>query len=110
VTTRFPEALCVVLVLTGCAATGPNLPEPPALPGPALCDVPVGMTEREPMPARPRGEYSQKDVAEYLARLHRHATRGWLRVVSIQEWSALCSANATSRGRLTRSRARSMPP
>jgi len=84
-------ALCLVLGLAGCAATPEPAPQPPApLPAPVVCALPAGMSEPEPPPQRPEGEYTQRDVAEFVAELHRWGSRGWEKLARARHWSQDC--------------------
>lgn len=88
-------AIGMLIALAGCATTPAPLPEPPPAEVVVVCATPAGMTEIEARPAAPRGEeYSQRDVARYIQALHRHATRGWLRVESIRAYARDCQQRA----------------
>lgn len=79
--------LPLIALLAGCSTT----PDPPPMPpAPVLCVVPDKMTDQDDKPARPTGDYSQKDVADYIKRLHRWGSQGWLKIKSIDRWSSDC--------------------
>lgn len=87
----------VVMQLTGCAtnAAPPSLPDP--LPAPVVCAPGVGMTEYEPPPASPAGQYTQRDVASYVTDLHQWGSRGWEKVARVRQWSLDCVERTTVR-------------
>lgn len=80
----------MIALLAGCSTTPEPLPVPPIQPTPVLCTVPAKLTEPEEQPARPTGSYSQKDVADYIKRLHHWGSQGWLQLQSIDRWSSDC--------------------
>ncbi|ATG73666.1 hypothetical protein AN401_07185 [Zobellella denitrificans] len=79
-----------LIVLTGCTSRPAPLPEPAPLPAPILCAAPAAMTEHEPMPRAPRGDYTQQEVALYLLALHRWGSRGWQRLAAIHDYTRQC--------------------
>lgn len=89
--------MLVALVVAGCAGTPEPLPRPEPLPAPVLCDLPEAQTVQEPEPERPVGNYSQRDVALYIERLHRWGSRGWTRLAAAREWSNNCVDRTTVR-------------
>lgn len=82
--------VAVLLMLAGCASSPEPVPRPEPLPAPVLCALPEGQTVQEPEPERPTGDYSQRDVALYMERLHRWGSRGWTRLAAAREWSDNC--------------------
>lgn len=87
----------LVLLLSGCASSPESLPSPEPLPAPVLCALPEGQTIQEPAPERPVGDYTQRDVALYIERLHRWGNRGWTRLAAAREWSDNCVDRAAVR-------------
>ncbi|WP_085919077.1 hypothetical protein [Halomonas sp. CSM-2] len=88
----------VVIIAAGatlgaCGSTPPELPQPPAI-NVYQCVTPAGMTAPEPQPKRPRGEYTQDDVALYITELHRWGTRGWLKLARVREHADQCANSA----------------
>ncbi|MEX0732859.1 MAG: hypothetical protein WED00_05760 [Aquisalimonadaceae bacterium] len=88
--------MVLIGVLAGCAST----PEPESMPEPepplVICDVDPALTESEPEPERPAADddYTQRDVGLYIIALHKWATRGWARVMTIRERSEDCVRRA----------------
>ncbi|MCL7931625.1 hypothetical protein [Halomonas llamarensis] len=81
-------------LLAACGSTPPEpLPPPPAI-NLYQCAAPVGMTSPERQPERPRGEYTQADVALYITDLHQYATRGWLKLARVREHADKCAKSA----------------
>lgn len=91
------NVVLVVLALTGCAAAPEPMPRPEPMPTPVLCALPDGQAVQEPEPERPAGEYTQRDVALYIERLHRWGSRGWMRLTAAREWSENCVDRAAVR-------------
>ncbi|WIX34946.1 hypothetical protein QO259_10010 [Salinicola sp. JS01] len=88
-------ALAGIALLVGCEST-PALP-PPVIdnqPPVVVCAIPAGMTEREAEPAKPLGDYSQRDVGNYITALHQWGSRGWLRLAQVDQRSQECQARA----------------
>lgn len=85
----------VLFVLAGCAAQPDRSPSAP--PAPVLCAVPEGMTDRDPEPQKPRGDYSQKDVSLFIEGLHRWGTSSAARLGAIERWTAGCRERARKR-------------
>lgn len=82
--------LLVMLTLAGCATRSEPLPIPPPQRMAPVCSPPTEMTRARPEPARPQGDYSQKDAANYIAALHEWATQGWVRLDAVKHWSQDC--------------------
>lgn len=83
--------LLLPLLLAGCATPEPPAPPDPApLPTPVVCAPGAGMTEIETAPLAPRGDYTQRDVARYIAGLHLWGSRGWEKLHAVREWSRDC--------------------
>ena len=80
----------VLALVAGCSTTPAPMPPAPIQPAPVICQVPDKHTVIAAKPAKPQGEYAQKDVADYLTKLHLWAARGWLQVESIKQWSNDC--------------------
>lgn len=88
-------AWAAACLLTACESVPP--PPPPVIdnqPPMMVCAIPAGMTEREAEPAKPLGDYSQRDVGSYITALHQWGSRGWLRVDRIDQRSRECQARA----------------
>lgn len=83
-------ALGLVGLLAGCASAPEPLPPATIVPPPVVCEVPAGLAAGEDEPARPTGDYTQRDVAEYVVDLHRWGAAGWARVEAIEAWSEGC--------------------
>lgn len=88
-------ALVACLALAGCASALEPLPEP--LPRPVVCAPSAGMTENEPPPETPAGQYTQRDVARYVTDLHQWGSRGWEKVARVRQWSLDCVDGTTVR-------------
>lgn len=80
----------LVVLVAGCASQPEALPPAQMTPAPVVCEVPAGMVAGESEPARPRGEYTQRDVAAYLIELHRWGAAGWARLRAVEMWSDGC--------------------
>lgn len=80
----------LMVLVAGCASQPEALPPAQPMPAPVVCQVPAGMTVGERAPARPRGEYTQRDVAAYLVELHRWGAAGWARLRAVETWSDGC--------------------
>lgn len=80
--------LMALALLAGCASR--PQPVPDILPPPVLCTVPDGLTMQQLPPQPPRGEYTQRDVAEYITRLHQWGREGWTRIGEIRKYSDTC--------------------
>lgn len=93
-----PALALLVLLLAGCA--GQSVPPPrPAPLGVVLCALP-SQVAAEPEPVRPTGpQYTQRDVALYIERLHRWGSRGWARLEAAHAWSNDCVERAAVRDR-----------
>ena len=91
---RVIVAIVTIALLGACSST----PTPPPVidnqPPVVVCAIPAGMTEHEAEPARPIGDYTQRDVAGYITALHHWGSRGWLRVARIDQRSQECQARA----------------
>lgn len=83
-------ALVAMALLVGCGTSPQHRPPPPSEPTPVLCAVPAGLTAPQPEPDRPRGTYSQRDVALYLIDLHAWGKAGWTRVEAIDQDNRDC--------------------
>lgn len=79
--------------LAACGSTPPEPPPPPPEINVYQCATPAGMTSPEPQPKRPRGEYTQDDVALYITRLHQWGMQGWLKLASVREHADKCVAS-----------------
>lgn len=93
---RIAIALAVTCLLTACESV-PTSPPPPLIdnqPPVVVCAIPAGMTESEAEPAKPVGDYSQRDVGSYITAVHQWGSRGWLRVAHIDQRSRECQARA----------------
>lgn len=89
-------ACCALLAAglsAGCAQQPAEPPEPAPIVNLVSCAAPAGMTESEPEPDRPEGDYTQRDVALYIESLHRWGSRGWLRLARVRDHAEHCSAN-----------------
>ncbi|MCC5811188.1 MAG: hypothetical protein JJU06_12535 [Ectothiorhodospiraceae bacterium] len=84
------RALGLLGLLAGCASQPEPLPPATIVTPPVVCEVPAGLTAGDDEPARPQGEYTQRDVAEYVVELHRWGASGWARVEAIEAWSEGC--------------------
>jgi len=78
-------------LLAACSSRPPELPTPPPAINIYQCAAPVGMTSPERQPERPKGEYTQADVALYITDLHHWATRGWLKLARVREHADQCA-------------------
>ncbi|SFT74016.1 hypothetical protein [Halomonas saccharevitans] len=87
--------LLVVLILAGCASAPAPPPEPP--PRAVVCAPGPGMTEDEASPDKPAGEYTQRDVARYMAEVHQWGSRGWKKLARVRQWSRDCVDRAAVR-------------
>ncbi|WP_152662870.1 hypothetical protein [Halomonas sp. HG01] len=85
----------LALLLTACASTPEPLPEPLATP--VVCAPGPGMTEDEASPDKPAGEYTQRDVARYVAEVHQWGSRGWTKLARVRQWSRDCVDRAAVR-------------
>lgn len=94
---RLIVLVVALLVLAGCASAPEPMPRPAPTPTPVLCALPEGQAVREPEPERPAGNYTQRDVALYVERLHRWGSRGWARLMAAQNWSDGCVNRAAVR-------------
>jgi hypothetical protein len=50
------------------------------------CRVSAGLLAMDEAPIAPTGDYSQKDVADFISELHEWADAGWLRIGAIDKW------------------------
>ncbi|MDF1691756.1 MAG: hypothetical protein P1U47_05260 [Zhongshania sp.] len=75
--------ILILLILAGCAAQQPDV-----LPVPIYCQVPAGLLVQSVMPATPTGNYTQRDVADYINQLYYYAVSGWDRVQAVDTWVA----------------------
>lgn len=89
-----------MLALSGCGLFGNQRHDPPPPVVSVFCAAGQEMTASEPQPDRPQGEYTQKDVAGYLASLHEWARRGWTKLEAVAEWTDGCIERAGKRGEL----------
>lgn len=76
--------------LAGCSTTPEPIPAPERMPTPVVCDLEQGMTKPEPEPKRPTGDYSQRHVSDYVARLHRWGNRGWEKLAAARQRNERC--------------------
>lgn len=81
--------LILVATLSGCA----NRPAP-IITIWTFCEVPVEMTQVQPLLAKPEGDYSQKDVAIYITNLRKHDDIHRALLSSIRLWSDSCRERA----------------
>lgn len=84
-------AAAALAACSGAPEAPPALP--PVMVQQTVCAAPVGMTAPEAAPARPEGDYTQRDVALYVEGLHRWGYRGWLRLARVREHAAECLTN-----------------
>ena len=89
--------LALMLLLGACAATPQPAPLPDPLPAPVLCALPAGMSETKEPPAKPGGDYAQREVAAYVTALHEWGAAGWTRVTRARQWSQNCVDRAAVR-------------
>lgn len=82
--------LAFAFVMAGCGTTPERIPAPERMPSPVVCDLKQGMTKPEPEPVRPTGDYSQRHVSDYIARLHRWGTRGWEKLAAARQRNEQC--------------------
>lgn len=82
--------LLMIILITGCALRPEPHPVAPVVLAPIMCEVPAGLTAIENEPQRPSGNYTQRDVAEFIVLLHRWGVAGWTRVGTISDWSDEC--------------------
>jgi hypothetical protein len=82
--------LAFAFVLAGCGTTPERIPAPERMPAPVVCDLEQGMVEPEPQPVRPTGDYSQRHVSDYVARLHRWGSRGWEKLAAARQRNDQC--------------------
>ncbi|WP_421864373.1 hypothetical protein [Marinobacter adhaerens] len=82
--------LAFAFVLAGCGTTPKLIPAPERMPGPVVCDLKLGMTKPEPEPVRPTGDYTQRHVSDYVARLHRWGGRGWEKLAAARQRNEKC--------------------
>lgn len=87
--------IAALLLLLGACSSAPEVhPQPEPLPVIVLCELPEGMAQADSAPAAPRGEYSQRDVALYVIRLHQWGDAANQRLQAIYEWSEDCVQRA----------------
>ena len=90
------------LILTAALSAGcesvPERQPPPPDPPPVVCTLPAGLTEQRTEPARPAGDYTQRDVATYVTSLHAWGSEGWRRLAAANQYSRACEARHTSTG------------
>ena len=82
--------LAFAFVLAGCGTTPKPIPAPERMPSPVVCDLKLGMTKPEPEPVRPTGDYTQRHVSDYVARLHRWGGRGWEKLAGARQRNEKC--------------------
>lgn len=70
-----------LLALVACAT-----PAPAVLPVPVLCQVPAAFFATPDLPTAPTGDFTQRDVAEYLNDLYFYAVSGWDRLDAVNAW------------------------
>jgi len=85
----------MAVTLTGCASLDQGPARAPVI---AVCAVDPGHTRQEPEPERPMGEFSQRDIAVYIADLHKWAVRGWKKLQHVREDNADCVARISGTG------------
>ena len=76
---------CVALLtlsLSGCAWFEPKVVEKPV---PVVVHVPEELRECPGLPAKPTGDYTQRDVADYLAQLSRVAQTCKVRLDAVDD-------------------------
>ena len=61
---------CVVLLTLSLSACGEDVPSVVKVPDPIIVHVPEELRSCPAIPATPVGDYTQRDVADYVARLH----------------------------------------
>ncbi len=88
-------ALVACVAMVGCAVNAP--PEVAPVPAPVVCAPSAALTDGEPEPSRPAGQYTQRDVALYIKQLHRWGARGWEKLAASRSWSQSCVDRATVR-------------
>lgn len=84
----------VSAVLAACGSSPTEPPPPPPEINVVMCATPAAMTGKETEPSRPRGDYTQANVALYSTDLHQWGTRGWLKLARVREHAEKCANSA----------------
>lgn len=87
--------VCLAVLVSGCATTPTPLPPVQAV---IVCAPDPGMAQQDPQPLRPAGDYSQRDVADYLTALHQWARRGWQRLQAVADEAEDCFIRSRNDG------------
>ncbi|WP_328184647.1 hypothetical protein [Marinobacter sp. OP 3.4] len=87
---RWLLVLVLAFAMAGCGTTPEPIPTPEHMPAPVVCDLNQGITKPEPEPVRPTGDYTQRHVSDYVARLHRWGSRGWEKLASARQRNERC--------------------